>query len=242
MRILVVSDIHANLIAFETVLEDAKGQWDKIWCLGDLVGYGPKPNECVSLLREYDHVSLSGNHDWAVLGKLDINDFNTEARKAALWTRKVISEDTREYLDALPAKCIVDNFTLAHASPRQPVWEYIIDYETALANFAHFETNVCLVGHTHIPILLAEKESGEVAVFNPTYKETIYLEESKVIINPGSVGQPRDSDPRAAYAFLDTEEMTWEFYRVAYPVEQTQEQIRQAGLPGPLATRLAYGW
>lgn len=242
MLILVISDIHANLNAFESVMEDAKGKWEKIWCLGDLVGYGPQPNECVSLIRQHDHISLSGNHDWAALGKLDINDFNEEARKAALWTRSVMSPETRDYLEALPAKRVIGEFTLAHASPRRPVWEYIIDYETALQNFSHFDTPTCLVGHTHVPILLAEKDEDEVAVFNPSYKETIFLEDSKVIINPGSVGQPRDSDPRAAYAILDTEALTWEFYRVAYPVEKTQKQIRDAGLPEPLAVRLAYGW
>ncbi|MDX1414743.1 MAG: metallophosphoesterase family protein [Candidatus Promineifilaceae bacterium] len=242
MRVLVISDIHANLVAFETVLEEAQDQWDIIWCLGDLVGYGPRPNECVALLREHEHISLSGNHDWAALDKLDLDDFNEEAQIAISWTREAMSEETREYLDALPPKRIVDNFTLAHASPRGPVWEYIMDYETALANFAHFETPVCLVGHTHIPVLLAKKGADDLAVLEPTYQETIYLEDTRVIINPGSVGQPRDSDPRAAYALLDTEQLTWEFYRVVYPIEQTQEQIRAAGLPPPLAARLAYGW
>jgi len=242
MRVLVISDIHANLPAFETVLEDAEGQWDRIWCLGDLVGYGPNPNECVALLRQHDHISLSGNHDWAALDKLDINDFNEEAQTAALWTRDVMTEETRVFLDALPAKRVIGDFTMAHASPRHPVWEYIIDYETALENFSHYDTPYCLVGHTHVPVLLAEEGSNKVAVFNPAYKETIYLEDSRVIINPGSVGQPRDSDPRAAYALLDTEKLTWEFYRVAYPIEKTQEQIRDAGLPEALAARLAYGW
>jgi diadenosine tetraphosphatase ApaH/serine/threonine PP2A family protein phosphatase len=242
MRVLVISDIHANLPALEAVLEDARGKWDKIWCLGDLVGYGPNPNECVALLHTHEHISLSGNHDWAALGKLDINDFNEEARKAARWTKDVMTAETREFLEALPPKRVIDEFTMAHGSPRHPIWEYIIDYETALENFAHFDTPYCLVGHTHIPILLAEKGSLEIAVFNPSYNETIYLEDTRLIINPGSVGQPRDSDPRAAYAILDKEELTWEFYRVDYPIEKTQEQIRGAGLPESLAARLAYGW
>lgn len=242
MRILVISDIHANLPAFESVLKDARGKWDKIWCLGDLVGYGPNPNECVALLRTHEHISLSGNHDWAALGKLDINDFNEEARKAALWTRDMMTAETREFLEALPPNRVIDKFTQAHGSPRHPIWEYIIDYETALENFAHFDTPYCLVGHTHIPILLAQKGPFEIAVFNPSYKETIYLEDTRLIINPGSVGQPRDSDPRAAYAILDKEELTWEFYRVDYPIKKTQEQIRDAGLPESLAARLAYGW
>lgn len=242
MRVLVVSDIHANLVAFETVLKDALNKWDIIWCLGDIVGYGPKPNECLELLRQHEHISLSGNHDWAALGKLAIDGFNEEAQTAVLWTRNVITEETRTFIDALPPKLVVDSFTLAHGSPRGPVWEYILDYDTALENFAYFDTPYCLVGHTHLPVLVAEKEPNKLAVFNPTYKETIYLEDTRVIINPGSVGQPRDSDPRAAYALLDTEKLTWEFYRVDYPIEKTQEQMRDAGLPESLAARLAYGW
>ena len=242
MRILVLSDVHANLAAFQTVLDDAAGKWDKIWYLGDLVGYGPNPNECVELLHRYDHVALSGNHDWAALDKLDISDFNQEARAAVLWTRDTLTEESLAFLDSLPAKRTQDQFTLAHASPRHPVWEYILDYETARENFEHFTTPYCLVGHTHIPVLIAEDEGDELFVLTPTYKETIYLEDTRVIINPGSVGQPRDSDPRAAYALLNSEDLTWEFHRVAYPIEETQAQMRELGLPEALAARLAYGW
>jgi hypothetical protein len=134
MRLLIISDIHANLTAFEHVLADAEGEWDKIWCLGDLIGYGPDPNECVALLRQHDHISLSGNHDWAVLGKLDANTFNHEARQAIDWTRAALTEETRDYLDALPTMRVDGAFTLAHASPRQPVWEYILDAHTAAIN------------------------------------------------------------------------------------------------------------
>lgn len=242
MRILVISDIHANLLAFKTVLDAAEGKWDKIWFLGDLIGYGPNPNECVQLLREYDHICLSGNHDWAALGKLDINEFNEEAQTAVLWTRNRLTAENFAFLDEQPAMREVGDFTLAHGSPRHPVWEYIIEYETAVENFAHFDTPYCLVGHTHFPVLIAEKEANEALVYNPTYAETIYLEDTRAIINPGSVGQPRDSDPRAAYALLDTDELTWEFYRVSYPIEETQWQMREAGLPEPLVVRLAYGW
>ena len=242
MRILVLSDIHANLAAFEAVLEDAAGKWDKIWYLGDLVGYGPNPNECVELLRQHEHIALSGNHDWAALDKLDIGDFNEEARTAVLWTRNRLTEESLAFLDSLPAKRVQDAFTLAHASPRHPVWEYILEYETAVENFAHFSTPYCLVGHTHIPVLIAEEKGDDLFVHTPTYAETIYLEDTRVIINPGSVGQPRDADPRAAYALLNIEDLTWEFYRVDYPIEKTQEQIRDLGLPEALAARLAYGW
>lgn len=242
MRILVISDIHANLPALETVLEDAQGQWDKLWCLGDVIGYGPNPNECVALLREHDPVCLSGNHDWAALGKLDISEFNAEARAAVRWTQNALSDEARAYLDALPPLQVIDDFTLAHASPRQPVWEYILDEETAVENFAVLETPYCLVGHSHVPVLFAEKGPDEVITFQPEYRETIQLDGTRAILNPGSVGQPRDSDPRAAYALLDTAAMTWEFHRVPYPVGKTQEMMEAEGLPTPLILRLAYGW
>ena len=242
MRILVISDVHANLAAFQAVLAAAAGKWDKIWYLGDLVGYGPNPNECVELLRQHEHLALSGNHDWAALGKLDINDFNEDARTAVFWTRDTLTEESLTYLDSLPAKRVEGDFTLAHASPRHPVWEYILDFETALENFDHFDTPYCLVGHTHVPILIAEKEEDDLFIYVPDYKETIYLEDTRVIINPGSIGQPRDSDPRAAYALLNLEDLTWEFHRVNYPIAETQAQMRSFGLPEALVLRLDHGW
>lgn len=242
MRILVISDIHANLPAFEAVLEDAQGQWDKIWCLGDVIGYGPHPNECVALLREHEHLSLTGNHDWAVLDKLDISEFNPEAQTVVRWTRTALEDEARDYLLEQPAKQVVEPYTLAHASPRYPVWEYITDYDTAVANMQAFDTPICLVGHTHVPVLFIERAPGDVIAIRPDYDETLLLEGAHVIINPGSVGQPRDGDPRAAYALLETSEMAWEFRRVAYPVAATQDAMREVGLPLPLIKRLEYGW
>lgn len=242
MRYLVISDIHANLVAFEAVLQDAEGEWDRIWCLGDVVGYGPNPNECIALLREHDHLSLSGNHDWAVLGKLEIESFNTEARTAIRWTQQVISDETRDYLAQLPAMTVEEPFTLAHASPRQPVWEYILDENGASQNFAHFETPYCLVGHTHVPVLFAQDEPGFSRASLPAYGEPVPLGEERLIINPGSVGQPRDSDPRAAYGLLDLEEMIWEHRRVTYDVAETQERMREHGMPYRLVARLEMGW
>ena len=242
MRILVISDIHANLAAFQAVLKDAEGKWDRIWCLGDLVGYGPDPNECVALLREHDHLSLSGNHDWAVLGRLDISSFNAEARAAITWCRRQITAETKAYLQELPARTELDNFTLAHASPRHPVWEYILDYETAAANFAYFETPYCLVGHTHAAIIFERDQEGEINLYLPVYDQPLPLSIGRLIINPGSVGQPRDSDPRAAYGLLDTEAMTWKHRRVPYPIAETQEKMRRHNLPPRLVARLEYGW
>lgn len=243
MRVLVISDIHANLAAFETVLADAANQWDIIWFLGDLIGYGPDPNECVSLLREHPHIALSGNHDWAVLNKLDIEGFNHEARTAIQWTQNTVTDETLEFLRSLDAMTTEEPFTLAHASPRQPVWEYILDAYTAAVNFMYLPTPFGFVGHTHVPVIYEERERGVISTRIPDYDYPIQLDTTtRLIINPGSVGQPRDSDPRAAYGVLDTEEMTWHFRRVPYPIPKTQMRMREHGLPERLAARLSYGW
>ncbi|MCB8920778.1 MAG: metallophosphoesterase family protein [Ardenticatenaceae bacterium] len=242
MRVLVISDIHANLAAFKAVLDDSKGLWEKIWFLGDLIGYGPDPNECTSLLREFDHIALSGNHDWAVLDKLDTSSFNAEAKSAITWTRDTITPETRAYLDSLPSKLVLGQFTLAHASPRQPVWEYILDPYTAAINFEFFDTPYCLVGHTHVPIWFEETAVHSVIPYVPNYGKPTNLPENRVIINPGSIGQPRDSDHRAAYALLDTDNLVWEYRRIAYDVSKTQEKMRAQNMPSRLVNRLEYGW
>ena len=246
MRILIISDIHANLTALQAVLEHAQDQWDVIWFLGDMVGYGPDPNECVQELQKYNHIALSGNHDQAVLGNLAIKSFNREAKYAISWTQEAISSETRSYLESLPSKQIEDVFTLAHASPRYPVWEYILDPMTASENFNWFETDHCLVGHTHVPVIFEERLNGfrKVNVRPANYsrrQETFTLGPERLIINPGSVGQPRDSDPRAAYALLDTEAMVWSYQRVPYPVREVQERMEKCGMPKRLVNRLAYG-
>ncbi len=242
MRVLVISDIHANLTAFEAVLADAKGEWDKIWCLGDIIGYGPNPNECVSLLREHDHISLSGNHDWATLGKLDISLFNRIARIAVTWTKRQLTLESVAYLNGLPAQRELPLFTLAHASPRQPIWEYILDPETAAANFEHFDTPYCLVGHTHVPVIYQANREFEVFATPPDYDNPLQLTADRFIINPGSVGQPRDANPDASYALLDTDSLIWQYKRTPYSIEKTQAQMREANMPDRLVERLAYGW
>jgi predicted phosphodiesterase len=243
MRVLIISDIHANLAAFETVMADAKGQWDYVWCLGDVVGYGPDPNECCELLKTFPHLCLAGNHDWAALGRLDIRTFNADARKAVNWTTEVLKPDNVEYLNALPTTFVIGEFTLAHGSPREPVWEYILDPLIASSNFPHFETPYCLVGHTHTPViyeLLSER--GDTDAVQPTYRQTRPLNGHRLIINPGSVGQPRDSNPDAAYALLEVEKMTWEHRRVPYPIKVTQDKMRKAEMPERLIARLEHGW
>ncbi len=241
MRTLVISDIHANLTALEAVLADA-GHWDRVWFLGDLVGYGPDPNECVERLRELEPLALSGNHDWAVLGKLDTEEFNSDARKAVRWTQHALTEENLTYLVTLPPLWVEPPFTLAHASPRHPVWEYILDLQTALENFDHFDTPRCLVGHSHIPALFTlEERSAELTFYLVGHGEVVDLSEGRLIVNPGSVGQPRDGDPRAAYALLDDEAMTWEMRRVAYDIAATQARMQEARLPRRLIERLDLG-
>ena len=244
MRYLVISDIHANLAAFEAVLAHAAGEFDFIWCLGDMVGYGPDPNECIARLRDFPHLCLAGNHDWAALGRLDIQSFNTDARVAVLWTQQELTPASRAYLESLPTNLVQDSFTLAHASPRQPVWEYVLDPLIAQRNFAYFDTPYCLIGHTHIPVIFRRivTPGGEgCQTLLPPFKERMPLGEAQALVNPGSVGQPRDGDPRASYAILDTETMTWDHRRIPYPVEITQEKMRARGMPVRLIERLAYG-
>jgi len=238
---LIISDIHANMAALEAVLADAP-PFDEIWCLGDLVGYGPDPNECVARLQDFPHISLAGNHDWAALGKLDLRSFNLDAREANRWTQAQLTPAVREYLSKLQPCLERDGFYLAHASPREPVWEYILDDNLAYANFAHFSTSVCLVGHTHIPIIfrLFELQRTCQAQTSP-FSGPVALGPHRMIINPGSVGQPRDGNEQASYAMLDTENMTWTFHRVPYPVEITQERMRARGLPRRLIERLELG-
>lgn len=246
MRYLLISDIHANLVAFETVLKDAEGMYDKVWCLGDMVGYGPDPNECVELLLTLDHLCIAGNHDWAVLDKLDVEDFNPDARFATLWTREQLKPDVQEYLDNLPIALIEEEiYTLVHGSPRHPIWEYILYPAVAQSNFKQFNTPYCFVGHTHNPVIFQEAEDGSepITVLAPDFNNSpLTLGEERLIINPGSVGQPRDGDARAAYGILDTEAKTFSHRRVSYPVSVTQEKMKEYDFPARLWNRLAFGW
>ncbi len=245
MRVLVLSDIHANLVALEAVLNDAHGAYDAIWCLGDTVGYGPEPDECVKRVRSLGAITVIGNHDWAALGRMDVEDFNPEARRAVMWTRDHLSDASIAWLTALPTEPIaIGNFTLTHASPRDPIWEYVLYPSTAAANLEYFTTSFCLVGHTHVPVLhvLAQGEN-KVRLVAPTFGTGMVLKDNwRAILNPGSVGQPRDNDRRAAYALLDTDSGVWETRRVDYMIEVTQNRMRQAGLPERLINRLAFGW
>lgn len=243
MNVLVISDIHANLIALEAVLADAEGQYEAVWCLGDLVGYGPDPDACVQRVKALPGLRcVRGNHDAAVLDDIDVGAFNREARFTVQWTYHHLSGDSFDFLEALPEVVRVGEVTLTHGSPREPVWEYILDRHTATLNFRYLATPFCFVGHTHLPVVYMRQGGRGVArKVIPEEGESIALE-GDMILNPGSVGQPRDSDPRAAYALFDTESLVWTFRRVAYDIPTVQERMREYGLPERHIVRLEGGW
>jgi predicted phosphodiesterase len=241
MRRLVLSDVHSNLAAFEAVLADA-GEFDEVWCLGDVVGYGPQPNECIDRLKSLPHLCVAGNHDWAAIDRLDISGFNPYAMRACLWTREQLSPESWEYLEDLDEVLVEEPFTIVHGSPRHPIWEYIVHESVAVASFAYFDTVYGFFGHTHVPIAYAfDPEEQACVTFTLPESAPVFLDVDRLLINPGGVGQPRDGDPRASYILLDTEVNSIEYRRVEYPVEKTQKLMRSVGLPQPLETRLSYG-
>jgi diadenosine tetraphosphatase ApaH/serine/threonine PP2A family protein phosphatase len=244
MRVLVISDLHANYTALQAVLEAAAADADETWCLGDMVGYGPDPNAVVEEVRELPHLTcLLGNHDVAVIGKMPLETFNGDARRSLTWTEKVMTADNMDFLRSLPASTkVCGEVTLAHGSPRDPVWEYILNTLSARLNFDHFDTPWCFVGHSHIQsVFRLNQENDRITLESP--KPDIPLDLTpRLILNPGSVGQPRDRDPRAAFAFYDTEMHTWTPRRVEYNVSEVQARIRESGLPEKHAVRLAEGW
>ena len=242
MRYAILGDIHSNLAAFQAVLRDIESRcgFDKIWCLGDVVGYGPEPHECIELLRQYDHLCVAGNHDWAAVGNIDSSDFNLDAARACHWTGQQLTAEDKEYLRDLPEKIFQDNFTLAHGSPREPIWEYLLSLEAAQDNFPCFETDFCLVGHSHVPLVF-EHIDNTVAYKRFQEGANLKLGENRLIINPGGVGQPRDGDPRANYAVYDTEVRTIYHYRVEYDITATQEKMAEHKLPPRLISRLNFG-
>jgi diadenosine tetraphosphatase ApaH/serine/threonine PP2A family protein phosphatase len=242
MRILVLSDIHANLTALEAVLSDA-GTVDGVWCLGDVVGYGPDPNECVARIRMLpDAVCLLGNHDSAALGRIPIETFNQDARRSIEWIQNVLTKETFAFLAKLPERVVIDQVTLVHGSPRNPVWEYILDMHNANQNLSYFDTPICMVGHTHLPIAyISADASSDLRWTVPPEGEKITIE-ARAILNPGSVGQPRDHDPRASYAIFTPQDNGWEIRRVEYDIRAVQKRIRAADLPMRHALRLIEGW
>jgi predicted phosphodiesterase len=241
MRVVLLSDIHANLAALEAVLGAAEAAGcNAAWHLGDVVGYGPQPNEVVARLRELGAPGVMGNHDAAAAGLIGLAEFNDFAAEAARWTARAVGEATREYLAGLPRRLEQDGVTLVHGTLRDPVWEYLTTYEAAAEHFAMQETLWSVVGHTHLPLAVFDDGEGfEVVV--PEDGMVLELGERRACLNPGGVGQPRDGDPRSAYAILDLDERTISFHRVAYDIAATQRLMVEAGLPQRLVSRLAAG-
>jgi predicted phosphodiesterase len=246
LRVAVLSDVHSNLPALETVLAAVEETGpDQLWCLGDMVGYGADPDACTALIRERCDVCLVGNHDLAVLGALDVSSFSDTAKVAVEWTREEASEETTSFLATLGPALTHEGFGLFHASPRDPIWEYVLSVEQAEAGLDAQRERIGLIGHSHISLFFTRPEGG------PGRGHThgaqagdgalLDIDDGAWLINPGSVGQPRDGDPRAAWMELDLEESTARFHRVPYDIAAAGKAILAAGLPSSLAERLEVG-
>jgi diadenosine tetraphosphatase ApaH/serine/threonine PP2A family protein phosphatase len=240
LRVAAISDIHGNLYALQAVLDALDEGADEIWCLGDVVGYGPRPNPCCALVRERAAIGLAGNHDLGVLGTLDLDEFSFDAAFSARWTRGVLTEESQSYLAALPSQARAHQAELFHGSPSDPVWDYVLTMEGALDALQRTEAPVVLVGHSHAALAISLDGTRLQGGLAPDGKE-VDLSHGRWLLNPGSVGQPRDGDPRAAYLLLDFDAQRAWFHRVPYPVERTQAEIRERNLPEALAERLAHG-
>ncbi len=242
MKILLLSDIHANLTALEAVLAEVEqaGSVDAIWVSGDTVGYGPDPNECIELVRDSADMVVAGNHELAAIGKMSTENFNANAAAAADWTENSLTASVAEYIAGLPLRLEHGDFTLVHGSPRDPVWEYLLSDDGFRANLDHFETPGCVVGHSHLQFLVRMPQDAAIAVRSEQDVE-VAVGDDRFFINPGSVGQPRDGDPRAAFAIYDEGERAVTFKRVEYDIGATQKRMESAGLPEPLIERLPQG-
>lgn len=239
MRVLLLADVHSNLEALQAVMRDAeaRGPVDALWCLGDQVGYGPDPGACLKVLKEAGALCIAGNHDAAAVGAVPLDPFNEYAAAAAVWTSRQLTEEEGDYLAGLPVKLQVEECTLVHGSPRNPLWEYLVGQEETQENFAHFGTPLCLIGHTHLPSVFERGREGEWL----SSGQRVEVTGRRLIYNPGGVGQPRDGDPRASYAVFDTDAGAITHYRVEYDIPAVQARMAEAGLPGYLIERLARG-
>jgi len=241
MRVAVISDIHSNLHALEAVLEEIdRDQPDAVWCLGDIVGYGPRPDECCVIVDERADLCLCGNHDLGVRGDIELSDFAPDAASAALWTRGMLGEQAQAFLAPLVPTGEAEGVQLFHASPRDPVWEYILTDQAALAALQATTAPVVLVGHSHVPLAVTVGRDGLEGGHAPAGME-IELDDLRWLLNPGSVGQPRDGDFRAAWLLLDLVAGRASFRRVDYAIGETNDEIKEAGLPPILGERLFAG-
>ena len=244
MRVVVLGDIHSNLVALDAVLAHAEqgGPIDQLWVLGDLVGYGPRPNECIARLKEYEHLAVAGNHDKAAIGQITTADFNPYAAAAASWTAETISPDSSTYLTRLPEVTKDDVFTMVHGTLRDPIWEYLYTEEIAAEHLKRQSTTYSFVGHTHVPMVVHESRGRPpLSMAHLGHGDTIALDEERLVINPGSAGQPRDGDPRVCYGILDLGAATFSQFRIDYDIVETQKQMKAEGLPQYLIERLSRG-
>jgi predicted phosphodiesterase len=249
LRTLIVSDTHSNLEGLRAAIADAqdRGGIDAMWCAGDAVGYGAEPSALIAELKRHDARCVAGNHDRAATGRMEVDDFNPIAAKAALWTAEAITHYDREWLDALPETLMMGDFTIVHGSLREPLWEYLDSPALAAVQFDLQQTPYSIVGHSHIQFWCEERDGEWPAMHLARDGETVVLGETRLILNPGSTGQPRDGDPRAGYMIYDDADatvsgartMTW--HRVAYDAEGAGKKIIAAGLPDALAKRLLVG-
>lgn len=240
MRTLILSDIHSNLNALNAVLDDAasNGGIDGVWCLGDIVGYGPQPMACLERLWDLSALSIMGNHDGGAVGLVSLATFNPAAATASRWTADQLTEEAKGYLEGLPQTLTEGPFTLVHGTPNDPIWEYLVTYSQAEAAWGVIGTSTLLVGHSHLPFVCQE---GQPMERGAVHGLRIAIDGRRLAINPGSVGQPRDGDPRAAYAVYDDATATVELRRVTYDVPATQRRMADAGLPESLINRLSVG-
>jgi predicted phosphodiesterase len=241
VKIALLSDVHANLPAFRAVLDDiGEAGVEETWCLGDLVGYGAQPDECVALAAESCDLCLIGNHDLAVLDKLDISEFSTHAAAAALWTRDHIGDEAVAFLSGLEPADTSRDIALYHASPRDPIWEYVLSTLAAEMCIELMEARVGAIGHSHVALWFHRDDGGTTGEPARGGIE-LAIGEGDWLLNPGGVGQPRDGDPRAAWLLLDTDAWTAGWRRVEYPIDEAARSIEDAGLPRALGERLYYG-
>jgi len=242
MRIALLSDVHGNRPAFEAVLDDVDSEGaEEIWCLGDLVGYGAQPDDCVQLARDRCDLNLAGNHDLVVTGDIPISDFSASAATAARWTQETIAEETMAFLKGLEPADPSREPALYHASPRDPVWEYVLSTWQADECLDIMDARVAAVGHSHVALWFSRDDEGNMSGATAVAGGTQDLSVGRWLVNPGGVGQPRDGDPRAAWLLLDTSTWTAEWRRVEYPIEEAARAIEEAGLPAVLAERLYSG-
>jgi predicted phosphodiesterase len=241
VRVAVVSDLHANSHALEAVLAEVSAEApDELWCLGDVVGYGPQPDRCCELIRDRASLCLAGNHDLAVIGTLPLEDFNGDAAAAARWTQRVLGDESLAFLAGLKSSGRRSGVALAHGSPLDPVWDYVLSEEGARRSLEAVEEPLLLVGHSHVPLRI-QSAGGVVSGGLGQPDDEVELPSGRWLLNPGSVGQPRGGDPRASWLLLDLSAGRAWFRRTEYPIHLTQAEIRDAGLPEPLAVRLALG-